>query len=185
MSKKIMRILASILICTLIFQPMCIQAKGKDASTKANDSYASATYIGVNSTYIDYISSYNDVNWYRFNISSAGYISLKFIHDYVESSRSHWRATLYNSSQSELVSYSYAGNETENQGANIGLGAGTYYLKITSGDWDSDTNYKIRVNHTSSSMWETEFNDSYTTADNVTVNTTYNGSIMHSSGARI
>lgn len=40
-------------------------------------------------------------------------------------------------------------------GCNIGITAGTYYLKVSSYNY-SDKNYNFKINYTSSSIWETE-----------------------------
>ena len=45
-------------------------------STLVNTDVSSATSINVNTMYTDNLSSSDDVNWYKFTVSSLGYISL-------------------------------------------------------------------------------------------------------------
>jgi hypothetical protein len=143
------------------------------------------TNISVNTSYTDNLTSSSDVNWYKFTITSNGYISLSFSHAYIESSYNYWRAYLYDESQTELSSYSFAGSTMEYDQGNIGVPSGTYYLKITlySTSFYSDMDYKIKVNYSSSGVWETEFNDQYTEADAISVNTDYYGSLRNSDDA--
>ena len=147
-------------------------------STLVNTDVSSATSINVNTMYTDNLSSSDDVNWYKFTVSSLGYISLDFKHDYVDSRSVYWEAYLYNADQKKMVEYDYTGEETTYAGCNIGITAGTYYLKVSSYNY-SDKNYNFKINYTSSSIWETEFNDDYKSADSIDINQTYYGSIMN------
>ncbi|MBR1780122.1 MAG: N-acetylmuramoyl-L-alanine amidase family protein [Oscillospiraceae bacterium] len=80
----------------------------------------------------------------------------------------------------EYANYSYAGNtgatSTSDQ---IGVAKGTYYLKV-SRDYYSSVQYALKVNYKSASNWETEFNDSFYTANSLSINTEKNGSLMNS-----
>ena len=147
-----------------------------------DNSISTATWISTNSTYTDYLHDSSDVNWYKFTLSSSGYISLTFSHGYIESSSSYWTADICNSNQSYLASYSFYGNNTSETTGNIGLPAGTYYIKIDSYRY-SNLNYYIKVNYSSSSVWEKEFNDSYSTADAINVNSYYYGSMRNDNDA--
>ena len=147
-------------------------------STLANTDVSSATSINVNTTYTDNLVDSNDVNWYKFTVSGSGYISLDFKHDYIDSSSYYWKSYLYNADQKEMVQEDYTGRETTYEGCNIGVTSGTYYLKVVKNNY-SDKNYNFKINYTSSSIWETEFNDDYKNADNIGINQTYYGSIMN------
>ena len=147
--------------------------------TEFNDDYKNADNIGINQTYYGSIMNSDDVDWYRFSISEAGYISLNFKHDYKDSSSYYWRAYLYDVDQKEMVEYDYVGRETAYSSGNIGVPAGTYYLKVLKHN-HSDIDYNFKVNYTSSSVWETEFNNEFKSADNINVNQTYYGSLMNS-----
>lgn len=144
-----------------------------------NTTADTASVISVNATYTDYIKSYDDVSWYKFRISNPGYISFKFTHDYVDSSGVYWEAYLYDTNKDCLNNYSYHGTETSVTGGNIGVPAGTYYIKVQKGgNGYKEVNYNMKINYTASSVWEKEFNDDYNSANTISVNKTYYGSIM-------
>lgn len=114
--------------------------------TEFNDDYKSADSIDINQTYYGSIMNMDDEDWYKFNISGAGYISLTFKHDYVDSKSNYWEAYLYNADQEKMVEYDYAGSETNYTGGNIGVPAGTYYLKVV--DYNhSDNDYNFKINY--------------------------------------
>lgn len=141
-------------------------------------SVSSASNISLNTYHSGTLSDYSSENWYKFTISSAGYISLSFTHDYIESNGSYWEARLYNSDQVRLTSYSFAGSKTSYTQGNVGVPAGIYYLRITHGTYFSaGIGYNVRINYTSSNVWETEFNDSYDTGNTINVNNVYYGSL--------
>ena len=147
-----------------------------------NDAYSSPNVITLdtNKTYYGSIMNYYDVDWYKVKISGSGYISLKFSHDYVESTGYYWEAYLYNQEMSCLNSYSYRGNNTSITGENIGVPAGTYYIKVQrGGNGYKEVNYNMKINYTASGVWEKEFNDDYNSANTISVNKTYYGSVMN------
>lgn len=121
----------------------------------------------------------NEVKWYKTTISSKGYISLGFSHDYIDSSNYYWRVRLYDAKQNELAVYDYRGDNTASQSGNIGVPAGTYYVKVEDcvSYGYSGLNYNIKLNFTSNSAWETELNDGCAEADVISTNTTMYGTI--------
>lgn len=145
-----------------------------------NDEYATANHIKVNTVYYGSTMSKDDVDWYQFTTQKPGYISLTFKHDYIDSGSTYWRAHLYDSEQQELVSYSFNGNKTSYTQGKIGVPAGSYTIKIESGEYDdSDKEYNFKINYTASNVWETEFNNEYTTADKISYGKTYYGDLMY------
>lgn len=157
-----------------------IATYSNDVVALANTTVSTATTISTNALYVDNLTSSSDVNYYKFTLSSAGYISFSFSHEYVESSNPYWSADLYNTDNDWLTGWYYEGNYSgTSTSTKIGVPAGTYYIKITryNSSWHSTKPYKLKVNYTSSSAWEKEFNDSVTTADHITVGTAVNGSL--------
>ena len=139
---------------------------------------ATATYINTNVFYSDNLVNHSDEKWYKFNISKAGNISITFKHQYIEFSGKYWRISIYNSEMKELAYYGYEGNVVSKTTEKFGIPAGTYYLKIYS-DYYSDTLYDFMVNYSKSSQWESEVNDTYLQADNIGLNSTYNGGLQY------
>ena len=152
---------------------------GRSDVVKDNSTAESASVIKVNSIYSDYLKNFNDVRWYKFEITEPGYISLEFRHGYIDSGSRYWFAELYNPNKKLINTYEIYGFETTNNFGNIGVIAGVYYVKILSGDGYSDNNYDIDIRYTASKRWEKEFNDTYLEADNITINQNFNGSLCN------
>lgn len=149
----------------------------------ANDSFANATSISVNKVVTDKMAYTNsaDYNYYKFTISSPGYISLSFTHAEEESTNVGWNINLYNANKESIVGISSKRSQTSATSNNIGLPAGTYYVRVDNQYLSESTiNYQLKVNYTASNAWETEYNDSFLTADVIKVNQIINGSMMYS-----
>lgn len=146
--------------------------------TELNDTYQTADYINVNTQYYGNIQLRDDTDWYKFTIPYDGAIFLNFTHDYREDSAIFWKVDLYNGNYSEMETYSFRGNVISSDSYQIGVPAGTYYLKIHRQYFHMDLEYGLKVNYSASNVWEKEFNDSYSTATPIVLNTTYIGSIQ-------
>ena len=146
-----------------------------------NDEVGTADLITVNQTYYGGIMEDRDVDYYRFQTNSAGVISLSFGKGYDKDSYHGWNVTLYNSSQSELMSREYrCGNAETETTCKVGVPAGTYYIKVErrAYTYQSDATYSLKVNYSASSTWESEFNNEIGQADLIAVGTYYSGTIM-------
>ena len=149
--------------------------------TELNDTYPVADNINVNEQYYGSLQKRYDVDWYKFTTSQDGYVSLEFTHDYIENDNNYWVIELYNDSYSKIEAYGLNGKRLKSSGYEIGLSAGTYYLKLYKYEgYYSDFEYGLKINYNASSVWEKEFNDDYTTATPISLNTTYYGSIQGS-----
>ncbi|MBR0086418.1 MAG: N-acetylmuramoyl-L-alanine amidase family protein [Lachnospiraceae bacterium] len=147
-----------------------------------NGSRASANAISLNTTVTGNISSYNDEDWYKFTLSQAGAISVQFGHQDLTSSNLHWRLYLYNSEGQNITGdtdkcYEFDGNGTGYSLPEIGLPAGTYYVRVISGYYTESSSYTVRVSFTASSVYEKEYNGSRASATSMNLNTFYKGSI--------
>jgi len=103
----------------------------------AGNSFTNATPISVNKSYYDNISDKYNVDYYKFTLSSAGSVYINFKHENLFDSAEYWTATLYNSNTEEISYYSFSGTDTSVNTYKVGIDAGTYYLKIRGGNWDS------------------------------------------------
>lgn len=175
MNKKVLRGI----ILTLIMIISCIYG---DKVYAANDSFTNATSISVNKAVTDRMaySNTSDSNYYKFTITSPGYVNLSFSHAEQEYASNAWCITLYDSNQEEMH-YMYSKKcETNVNSSNIGLSAGTYYIVVDNVRLSYSTiDYQLKVNYTASNSWETEGNGGFTIADTISVNQTINGSMMH------
>ena len=172
----------SIIMAVILSLSFAITAYAANES-EDNNTMDSATSIAVNESVHGSIGDKNDKDWYRVYVPSDGAVSFQFEHTVLSSTNTYWEMYLY---QSDGVTPIYGkdtywnipGNENKTT-AEMGLPAGTYYIQIlpySSSRYDTST-YTLRVNHTASNVWETEINNSASTADMISVNTDYYGSI--------
>lgn len=92
----------------------------------------------------------------------------------------YWKVYLYaGDSGDEIVqSMSVAGNSLNHKMRTIGLGAGTYYVKVVSDDYYYYTgSYSLTAAAAKDKAYESEFNNELATADTFTINTPITGNI--------
>ena len=147
-----------------------------------NDGVDTSSNIALNQNYSGNLMTNGDVDWYKFSLSKAGYVSFKFSHDFVDSSNNYYELHLFSSDDlnNELLDRAYIGNELyEVNSYGSGLPAGTYYIKINHYYWNwSDVKYTFSVNCDYSDYYETETNNSSSSADMVKLNSIYTGNLM-------
>lgn len=141
-----------------------------------NDIYQNATPISINTTWYGALTSDSRADWYTFNLDSNGYIELDFSHPYLENGRIYWKLEVYNSDFKVVESIDSSGTETLIKDVKIGLKKGKYYIKVFP-YYHSQLDYNFKVNFTSSNSWETELNDSISTANSLSVGSSKSGSI--------
>ncbi len=108
-----------------------------------NDSYDKANDLSVGSYKNGNLMSYDDVDFYKINISQNAYISFSFKHDFINSSSIYWKMILYNSNMEDMTEWNYQGDKTNDDSqANVGLARGTYYIKVVHYNY-SPLNYQI------------------------------------------
>ena len=141
-----------------------------------NDDYTHASYVSVNNKYSGSLMRSSDVDYYYFNTSSAGKVSISFSHTIIESSSAYWVIEVYTDELKIIEKYSVPGNKANITMPSIGLPTGKYYIKIH--DYYSDNmDYSFTVGYTSSNYWEKEINDDFNSASLMNVNSEYSGSL--------
>ena len=172
----------SIIMVVILSLSFAITAYAANES-EDNNTMDSATSIAVNESVYGSIGDKNDKDWYRVYVPSDGAVSFQFEHTVLSSTNTYWEMYLYRSDgvtpiYGKDTYWNIPGNENRTT-AEMGLPAGTYYIKIVpySSDRYETSTYTLRVNHTASSVWETEINNSTTDADMISVNTDDYGSI--------
>ncbi len=139
-------------------------------------SFGEATWISVNNPVVDSLVE-DDSNYYVFHLPKDGKINIDFSHELYDSSHQGWRIYLYDNNHNQIDwFYSSDGYTESKQSWNYGLPSGTYYLKIDL-EYYTGRTYSFRVNYTQADNWETEFNDSWLSADKIQTNKAYYGSI--------
>ena len=108
-----------------------------------------------------------------------GSLTIKFFNPLQKNSDKYWSVYLYNSEYEELCYTGIDGNKTSTESLTTGVPAGTYYIRVNSDDQYSaklTDMYTLAADFLASDLWEKEFNEEFTTATNIELNTEYNGS---------
>ena len=145
-----------------------------------NDNSTSANTISANKTYTGSLHTDDDTDWFK--VTSKDYftvtLSQNIILENVNSVDEGWCVTIYDSSKTELSSFS---TTTSNTSIKYPL-SGTIYVKITANSTAFDYEpknvyYDLIVNTSTDSKWENEYNNSSTKANTITQSTTYHGNL--------
>ncbi len=172
------RILSSIMAIVMVIG---ISTSLLSVSVSAGgSSFSSAQYIYTDYTYSDSTPSTSAYNYYEFYLSSPGYINVNFYSELFNSSGVYWYVELYDSNYYEMSSWKIYGNYEEQACDYVGLPAGTYYVRIHS-NRSSAIDYSFNVSYRASNYWEKEFNDGYTSATPISLNTKYYGTTLTTS----
>lgn len=151
---------------------------------ETNDTFATANAVAVNQQYSGTIHGSGDEDYYKVTLAQAGAIGVNFTHPNIDGYETTLCFTLDIYSASNLTDSFYKmyidGAETNMQTPQIGLAAGTYYVKI-GGVWKYDGVYGLKVNYAASEYWEREENGTGSTATAIKSAKTYSGSIKDSS----
>ncbi len=142
----------------------------KDGNVTPGSTYAAATSIGLNTTYNATTSSTSRRHWYKFTMSKAGMVQLKFAHANLSGTNNSaaWKIDfIADQYGSAMVSVDSSFSDTQNQTAKIGLEAGTYYVQITGTGvlTVGSAAYSFSVQY-EDTYCETEQNNTIATADN-------------------
>ena len=110
-------------------------------------------------------------------------MSVYFQHPQLEAVVGCWRIALHDTEAKELYSLPSYGDVKSTSSVKMGLPAGTYYVKISSGSSWKTSIYTVKVNYTETDTWEKEPNLSASFANKVKLNTFYYGTMYKSSDA--
>ena len=174
--KKTIAIIFALFMVLGTISSMTISSVAAEVTPKQNDTKDTATSLSLNTVYNDNLLSSSDVDWYKFQTSSNGYIQLDFTHDVLTSNSTFWIINIYNSDMDELGNMGVSGTGAKASSSLLGVPGGTYYIQIKAWSY-SDAKYGVKVNYTAANNWETETNNKKDTAEVLNVNTQYYGSL--------
>jgi len=143
-----------------------------------NDSSIAANNMDANVDYCANLYSPDDVDYYHFVMDRTGYFDVSFTIPEVDAAIKYgWNVTVF-VEDSQVDSFIATSNVTTRpyafkQGTNI-------YIKVEARSDSSYyaptfTEYNLKVNVTTSSLWEQESNDSMSDASEISLKETYNG----------
>ncbi len=176
-----MKKLLAMLSVLMLFVALSVTASAADAG----GDLVTAKPIEVNKQYTDNINNQYDMDYYKFTLSKAGSVSINVQHENLYNANQFWYFRLFNSNNELITVYSVSGTDTDFKSYSIGLDKGTYFLEVSGGVYYNDAgqryyncDYKLTVKYSESSAWEKEFNQTFATANAITVNKAYSGSII-------
>ncbi len=147
-----------------------------------NNAALEATPMSLNRFHGGSLHRFDDQDYFSFDLTADGYISIEFTHDRFDDNANGWRIILLNEDRVEVYSFSSAWNEPEIATANIGLERGKYFIKIDCPlIYSHNSNdYRVKVNYNQDNYREIEPNNDRSSATEITLNRPYRGS-LHSS----
>ena len=142
-TRKIISLLLSILMIITTISALSITSAAAYYESEPNDSISTADSISTNSTVYGVNNTYSDDDYYKFSLSSQGYITITMNHAQLDSG--YWTVSLYDVNGNRMYQWdfnaAYASNSTEK----IGLPAGTYYVDIENGSNVKGVDYSFIV----------------------------------------
>ncbi len=186
--KRLTSLITALLLTLILLPTLAAQPAFAVTTTESesNDTLETANLISPNYQVTGALSTSSDADWFCFTLSKDGMVSVTFGHEYIDSSYNYWGTSLYTAGNEELTSASWAGNTmTEETSCEVGLPAGTYYLRIKRANnvYYSWATYHFTLNYTASDAWEKEQNDTIVTACTAALNKQISGSLMRSDDA--
>lgn len=161
----------------------------EDWEKEKNSVGGTATYISLNKEMYgtfhflsSNLSRKDDNDWYVFNLTSPGKVSLQLTHQAINStSTTGWKTGIFKIEGSSMVPIQYdvyRVSALTSTSLPVGLPAGTYTvcLSYTLDDNTAKSAYALKVNYEQSSVWEAEPNNKTTTATSASLSTEYWGS---------
>ncbi len=118
----------------------------KTWETENNNDKNSADEIEIKKVYTGAITNRNDVDWYKFTVTSEQKLAVRFTHEPSESTRKNWELTLYNSDAvNKLTTISINDKESKKTTDYVNLKPGTYYVKVSDSSYYSTANYNFEI----------------------------------------
>ena len=151
------------------------ESEGNDTLSTANAITAGDKITGV--------SDGSDPDYFCFTLNEDEAVQVTFdIEKAVSTNTSSkfWTVQLLSDGGGVIAELGVTGEVTSYALDPVGLGAGTYYIKVEGGYYHSDAAYTLGTS-VMNGVWESESNDTVATADALTANVSVNGRLQSSS----
>jgi len=152
---------------------------GSTFEQESNNTLSTASPIALNENYQSHLQHRDDIDFYKFNLSKNGKLSISL----PNVSNKSWKYHLYDSQGNEYPWYSYTDyNELAkgNSVTSIGLPAGDYFLRVSryTGEVAGEP-YTLQLKFVIGDTFEREKNDTLSTATPVAVNKIYDTGLQY------
>lgn len=188
MKRMMNRVLALLLVLAMSMSLLCVSASASGGAggvdklvTMAGDSYYTAEKVTLNTPIAQTVSQkVSDYDYYSFELADQGYVSIEFSKS-TDTKKDRRIVTISSLEDVERPFYEetlYVSSLAGQEGAKVGLSAGTYFICIKNYDQKNSYQDTMTVHYTEATDWETEENNSLQTCDTISVNKQVNGTIM-------
>lgn len=156
--------------------------KDSTVETELNDSFETANPIEINTEKVGSLTARNDASdrdYYSFNMDNDGFVVIDFIHEKLSENKDGWHITVLD--EQGNIAYTAVSDWSQNimQSPNIGLSVGKYYILIDSDNiYHNSIVYRLILLSQQDSSWETEPNNTPSTADAITFGKPINGTLI-------
>ncbi|SEO51421.1 PPC domain-containing protein [Paenibacillus sp. OV219] len=166
---------AAVIAVALLLNVSPTQVK---AMEDIGDSLSTAVSIQTNSVMTSTLTTYNDVDYYKFVLDKPGQVTISM----KNVSGVTWYYQLFDA---EGNSYDWYKSTTGSELAKgysetpVGLSAGTYYLKVSSNSYSSNEPYEFQLKFVSGDTYEQERNNKLTAATSIALNKKYSSMLQY------
>lgn len=169
--KKVKVILSTLMAVIVAFGCMSFaSAAVVDEQNDTNGSMETADVFTVEDTAKGKINSSEDVDWYCFETTEDGLVTVTLAHTANASGSTYFKVEICNADGKAEASFSSTGDAETASSPAFGAVAGEHYVKVTKGDVvDSTLAYEISVAINTDALCELESNDTYDKATEITV----------------
>lgn len=166
MKKMMNRVLALLLVLAMSMSLLCVSASASGGAgwveklvTMAGDSYYTAEKVALNTPIAQTVSQkVGDYDYYSFELADQGYVSIEFSKS-TDTKKDRRIVTISSLEDVERPFYEetlYVSSLAGQEGAKVGLSAGTYFICIKNYDQKNSYQDTMTVHYTKATDWETD-----------------------------
>lgn len=150
-----------------------------NAEREGNETFETATPVGVNAEIHGALTRREDVDFYRFELDAPGEVVFTHAHEFFEKGDTYYEVSLYNDTRSDarMLSFGITGRQSEFTKNAVYLPAGVYYLQYKT-NYFTTRPYAYTLAYTPAEDIELEWNNDYVSATPIETGVTYAGSLM-------